>query len=392
MRPRANVVPRKVWMRENRQMRSLRALLLGAAGTVALATAAHADVTVAVAGPVTGQYAVFGEQMKRGAELAVKDLNAKGGLNGQKLQLRVGDDACDPKQAVAVANQLVNQGVVFVDGHFCSSSSIPASQVYNEEGVLQISPASTNPKLTEQGFKNVFRTCGRDDVQGTFAADYVVDHKLGDKVAIVQDQSQYGKGLADEFKKELNKRGAKEMTYEAVSQGDKDFSALITKIKGMGAKLIYYGGYHTEAGLLVRQARGQGLAATLMSGSALVDRQFWAITGPTGEGTLITFAPDARKRPAAAEVVREFEAQGYEPEGFTLYTYAAVQAFAEAARRAGSTKLEDLERALHGGTYDTVLGPLTFDDKGDVKDFRYCVYKWHNGRYDEFYCPPPTGG
>src|SRR5918911_1985022 len=246
-------------------MRSLRALLLGAAGATALATAAHADVTVAVAGPITGQYAVFGEQMKRGADLAVKDLNAKGGIKGQKLALQSGDDACDPKQAVAVANQLVNQGVVFVDGHFCSSSSIPASGVYHDEGILQITPASTNPKLTEQGFNNVFRTCGRDDVQGTYAANYVVDHKLGDKVAVVQDQSQYGKGLADEFKKQLNKRGAKELTYEAVNQGDKDFGALITKLKSIGAKLIYYGGYHTEAGLLVRQGADRGPHAPPMS-------------------------------------------------------------------------------------------------------------------------------
>jgi branched-chain amino acid transport system substrate-binding protein len=284
---------------------------------------------------------------------------------------------------VAVANQLVNQGVVFVDGHFCSSSSIPASQVYNEEGVLQISPASTNPKLTEQGFKNVFRTCGRDDVQGTFAADYVVDHKLGDKVAIVQDQSQYGKGLADEFKKELNKRGAKEMTYEAVSQGDKDFSALITKIKGMGAKLIYYGGYHTEAGLLVRQAKDQGLDATLMSGDALVDQQFWNITGASGEGTLMTFAPDPRKLPTAAAVVKAFEAEGFNPEGYTLYTYAAMQVFADAAGKAGSTKPDAVTKAMHGVTFDTVLGPIQFDEKGDVTAPKYVMYKWHDGKYDE---------
>jgi branched-chain amino acid transport system substrate-binding protein len=371
------------WIRENGQMRSLRALLLGAAGATAFGAAAHADVTVAVAGPITGQYAVFGEQMKRGATMAAKDINAKGGLDGQKLQLQTGDDACDPKQAVAVANQLVNQGVIFVDGHFCSSSSIPASAVYNEEGVLQITPASTNPKLTEQGFKNVFRTCGRDDVQGTYAANYVIDHKLGDKVAIVQDQSQYGKGLADEFKKEFNKKGGKELMYEAVTQGDKDFSALITKMKSAGVKLIYYGGYHTEAGLLVRQARDQGLDATLMSGDALVDQQFWNITGPSGEGTLMTFAPDPRKLPTAAAVVKEFEAEGYNPEGYTLYTYAAMQIFADAATKAGSTKLDALEKVMHSTTFDTVLGPIQFDEKGDVTNPKYVMYRWHDGKYEE---------
>ena len=157
-------------------------LLMGASALVLLGGgAAWADVTIATAGPMTGQYAVFGEQMKRGAEMAVKDINAKGGVNGEQLVLKIGDDACDPKQAVAVANQFVNDGVKFVAGHFCSGSSIPASAVYNEEGILQISPASTNPKLTEQGFDNVFRTCGRDDVQGIYAANYVVDNKIGEQ-------------------------------------------------------------------------------------------------------------------------------------------------------------------------------------------------------------------
>ena len=374
-------------------MRSLTALLLGATAALAVSGGgALADVAIATAGPMTGQYAVFGEQMKRGAEMAVKDINAKGGVNGEKLAMRIGDDACDPKQAVAVANQLANQEVVFVAGHFCSSSSIPASQVYNEEGILQISPASTNPQLTEQGFKNVFRTCGRDDVQGQYAANYVVDNGVAKKVAIIHDKSAYGKGLADEFKKELNARGVQEVMYEAITQGDKDFSALGTKMKNAGVGLIYLGGYHTEAGLIVRQAREQGLNAPLMSGDALVDQQYWAITGPTGEGTLMTFAPDPRKLQSAAEVVKRFAAEGYSPEGYTLHAYAAVQVFAEAAGRAGSTELGALVRALRGGTYDTVLGPIAFDEKGDVRDFRYTMYRWHDGRYEEICCRPPGGG
>ena len=193
-------------------MRRTTTMLLGASALAMFgASAAWADVTIATAGPMTGQYAVFGDQMKRGAEMAVKDINAKGGVNGEMLKLVVGDDACDPKQAVAVANQFVNEGVKFVAGHFCSGSSIPASQVYNEEGILQISPASTNPTLTEQGFDNVFRTCGRDDVQGQYAANFVVDNKVASKVAILHDKTAYGKGLADEFKKQLNARGVEEV-------------------------------------------------------------------------------------------------------------------------------------------------------------------------------------
>ena len=359
-------------------------LLLGASTLVLLGSgAAWADVTIATAGPMTGQYAVFGEQMKRGAELAVKDINAKGGVNGEQLVLQIGDDACDPKQAVAVANQFVNEGVVFVAGHFCSGSSIPASAVYNEEGILQMTPASTNPQLTEQGFENVFRTCGRDDIQGKYAANYVVDNKVGSKVAILHDKTAYGKGLADEFKKELNNLGVTEVMYEAITAGDKDFTALITKMKEAGVDLIYLGGYHTEAGLITRQSREQGFEAKLMSGDALVDKQYWEITGPTGEGTMMTFAPDPRKKATAADVVAEFKAAGYDPEGYTLYTYAAIQAFADAANKAGSTDPEAVAKALREGGYETVLGSLSFDEKGDVKNPEDVMYVWKDGQYGE---------
>jgi branched-chain amino acid transport system substrate-binding protein len=358
--------------------------LLGASALIALtAGAAQAEIVIATAGPMTGQYAIFGDQMKRGAEMAVKDLNAAGGVLGEQLALEVGDDACDPKQAVAVANQMLNAGVTFVAGHFCSGSSIPASAVYNEEGILQISPASTNPQLTEQGFDNVFRVCGRDDAQGIFAADYVVDNNVGSKVAILHDKTPYGKGLADEFKKQLNARGLEETMYEAITAGDKDFTALITKMKNAGIDLIYLGGYHTEAGLIARQAKEQGIDATMMSGDALVTDEYWAITGETGQGTLMTFSPDPRKNEAAAPVVAEFQAQGYDPEGYTLYTYAAIQVWAQAAEKAGTTDLDAVVEQLHGNQFETVLGPVSFDDKGDVEGASYVMYEWADGKYAE---------
>ena len=358
--------------------------LLAASALIALtAGGAQAEIAIATAGPMTGQYAIFGDQMKRGAEMAVKDLNAAGGVLGEQLTLEIGDDACDPKQAVAVANQMVNAEVVFVAGHFCSGSSIPASAVYNEEGILQISPASTNPQLTEQGLENVFRVCGRDDQQGTFAGNYVVDNNVGSKVAIIHDKTPYGKGLADEFKRQLNARGVTETMYEAITAGDKDFTALITKMKNAGVDLIYLGGYHTEAGLIARQAKEQGIDATMMSGDALVTDEYWAITGDTGQGTLMTFSPDPRKNEAAAPVVEEFEAAGYDPEGYTLYTYAAIQVWAQAVEKAGSTDLEAVIEQLNGNQFDTVLGPIAFDDKGDVKGAAYVMYEWDNGKYVE---------
>ena len=364
-------------------MRRLSMLLTGAAVVALSAGFARAEMLIATVGPMTGQYAKFGEQMKLGAEMAVKDINAAGGTLGEKLVLEVGDDACDPKQAVAVANQLVNKGVVFVAGHFCSGSSIPASDVYAEEGVLQISPASTNPQLTERGLDNVFRVCGRDDQQGQVAANYVVDNKIAEKIAILHDKTAYGKGLADEFRKQLHKRGMKEVMYEAITAGDKDFTALITKMKQLGVDLIYLGGYHTEAGLIVRQAREQGLDATLMSGDALVTDEFWQITGDAGQGTIMTFSPDPRKNPAAKEVVERFKAAGFDPEGYTLYTYAAIQVFDQAAEIAGSTDLDALIKALRENKFETVLGTIDFDEKGDVLGSNYVVYVWDKGQYHE---------
>ena len=343
--------------------------------------AAAEDLLIGTAGSVTGQYAIFGEQMTRGAEMAVADINAAGGVLGNRLVLEIGDDACEAKQAVAVANQMVNKGVAFVAGHFCSSTSIPASEVYYEEGILQISPASTNPLLTEQGYENVFRTCGRDDQQGLVAGNFLARVFPGQRIAILHDKTAYGKGLADETKKALNAAGVEEALYEAYTAGEKDYTALVSKLKAEEIDVIYLGGYHTEAGLIVRQADSQGLDATLVSGDALVTEEFWSITGDAGEGTLFSFSPDPTKNEAAAEVVARFMEQGYKPEGYTLYTYAAIQVFAQAAEAAGSTDIGALVEQMRTLTFDTVLGELTFDGKGDVALPGYVFYEWTNGAY-----------
>lgn len=364
-------------------MRKLLTGLLAAAAIAGLAVGeARADVKISLNGPLTGQLANFGEQMKRGAQMAADDLNAKGGIMGQKIALSFGDDQCDPKQATAVANRSAQDKVNVVIGHFCSGSSIPASDVYKEEGILQISPASTNPVFTDRGYKNTFRVCGRDDQQGTVAGDYIIAHFAGKKVAIVHDKTQYGKGLADETKKRLNSKSVQETIYEAITAGEKDYSALVSKLKAANIDVIYFGGYHPEAGLIVRQAREQGLKAVLMSGDALVDKQFWSIAGASGEGTLMTFDADPRKNPMAKPVVDKFRAQGYEPEGYTLYTYAAIQAYAQAVEAAKSTAFAEVEKAMRAGKFSTLLGTVSFDAKGDVTTPSYKVYVWKNGEYD----------
>ncbi|MCG8560611.1 MAG: branched-chain amino acid ABC transporter substrate-binding protein [Hyphomicrobiales bacterium] len=345
---------------------------------------ARADINVAVVGPLTGAYASFGEQMKAGAELAVEDINAAGGVLGKKLKLFAEDDACDPKQAVSVANKLAGEQVVFVAGHFCSGSSIPASAVYAEENMVQISPASTNPKFTdERPGDMIFRVCGRDDQQGSVAGAYLKKN-FGDKrIAIIHDKQAYSKGLADETRKAMNAAGKKEEMYETVTPGEKDYTALVSKLKKAKIDVLYYGGYHPEAGLIVRQMRDQGMKTILVSGDALVTEDYWKITGPAGEGTLMTFSPDPRKNPAAAELVKRFRAKGIEPEGYVLYTYAAMQAWKAAVEKAGSTETEKVVKALNSLEFDTAIGKFSFDKKGDPNLPPYAFYEWKNGKYNQ---------
>ncbi len=340
------------------------------------------EIVIATAGPMTGSNAAFGEQFRHGAERAVADINAHGGVMGKQLRLIVGDDACDPKQAVSVANDLVQKGAVLIAGHYCSGSSIPASDVYQESNVTMISPASTAPEFTDRGLANVFRVCGRNDAQGPIAAAYVAEHFANARIAIVDDRSTYGKDLADQFRSALNAKGIHQVMDETVVAGEKDYSALVTRLKQANADIIYFGGYHPEAGLIIRQMREQGLTTRMVGGDSLVTQEFWTITGAAGEGTLLTFGPDPRLNPANATLVKAFRDAGYEPEAYTLYTYAAIQAWAQAATKAGSPDGDKTTAALHAGEFDTVLGPVAFTPKGDITTRAYVMYAWSNGKYE----------
>ena len=376
-------------------MKRLVELIVITAAAIILAGCSEEDantIPIAVAAPVTGQYASFGEQLKNGGEAAVADLNAAGGVLGKQLALSIGDDACDPKQAVAVANQLTSSGVALVAGHYCSGSSIPASKVYADNDVIQISPASTNPAFTDdRAGPNIYRVCGRDDQQGGVAGKYLAEHFADKNIAIIHDKTAYGKGLADETKKALNAAGKQEALYEAITAGEKDYSALVSKLKQANIDVLYLGGYHTEAGLIARQMRDQGMNTVLMGGDALVTQEYWSITGPAGKGTLMTFSPDPRKNPAAAEVVQRFKDKGIEPEGYVLYTYAAIQAWKQAVEKAASIASADVVKALNDTEFDTVIGKFKFNDKGDPNLPPYAVYRWSNGSYEEIGDEAPAG-
>ena len=333
--------------------------------------------------PTTGPLTQYGDMVKEGVNTAVEMANAAGGVNGKKIELVSVDDACEPKQGPVAANRVVNAKIGYVIGPVCSGASIAAAPIYNNEGVVVVTPSATSPALTDgKNYHFIFRTIGRDDQQGEVAGAYIAEH-FGDKnVAILNDKSAYGKGLADETQAALEAAGKKPSLVEAYTAGEKDYTALVSKMKQADIGLVYIGGYHTEAGLIARQMKEQGVTAVIMSGDAIVTDEYWAITGDAGEGTLMTFSPDPRKNPIAEPVVKEIEAEGKSAEGYALYTYAAIQAWADAVKAAGSTDYEPVVEALDSGDFSTVIGDLKFDDKGDVTLPGYVVYEWKNGAYD----------
>ncbi|HEF4761856.1 ABC transporter substrate-binding protein [Pseudomonas baetica] len=362
-------------------------LALAVATALGVSAFAQADIKIGVAGPMTGANAAFGEQYMKGAQAAADAVNAAGGVNGEKIVLVKGDDACEPKQAVTVAKDLTNQKVAGVVGHFCSSNTIPASEIYDEAGIIAITPGSTNPQVTERGLSAMFRMCGRDDQQGIVAGDYIVDVLKGKKVVVLHDKDTYGQGLADATKAQLEKRGVKPVLYEGLTRGEKDFSAVVTKIRAAGADVVYFGGLHPEAGPLVKQLRTEGLNdVKFMSDDGIVtDELVTTAGGPQyTKGVLMTFGADPRLLPDSKAVVDAFRKTGYEPEGYTLYAYASVQTLAAAFNGAKSNNGEKAAEWLKKNPVKTVMGEKTWDSKGDLKVSDYVVYEWDaNGKYHQ---------
>jgi branched-chain amino acid transport system substrate-binding protein len=347
---------------------------------LAFSGAASAQIKMGVAGPITGPNAAFGAQLVNGTQQAVDDINKAGGILGQQITLEQGDDVSDPKQGVSVANKFVGDGVKFVVGHFNSGVTIPASDVYSENGILFITPSATNPKVTDRMLWDAFRTCGRDDQQGLLWAEYARDHLKGKKIAVVHDKTTYGKGLADAALDDMHKFGIKEVLYEGVNTGEKDYSAIVSKIKESGADYLMWGGLHTEGGLIIRQMRDQGMKTVMVSGDGITDNEFAQIGGPGVEGTLMSFGPDPRNNPAAKEVVAEFKAKNFDPEAYTLYSYAAVQIMKQAAEATKSLDPKKIAEYMHSGkTFHTVIGDIAYDKKGDRTSVDYVWYTWEKG-------------
>ena len=341
-------------------------------------TLAADTIKIGLAGPVTGAVAQYGDMQFTGAQMAIEQINKKGGVNGQQLEGVVYDDACDPKQAVAVANKIVNDDVRFVVGHLCSSSTQPASDIYEDEGILMITAASTSPDITSRGYELIFRTIGLDSLQGPTAGNFIADNIKPQNVAVIHDKQQYGEGIATAVKQTLEEKGVKVSVFEGINAGDKDFSSMISKLKQAGVDFVYYGGYHPELGLLLRQSKEKGLNVRYMGPEGVGNSEISAIAGEASEGMLVTLPQSFDQDPRNQELVEAFKAKKQDPSGpFVFPAYAAVQVIAEGIEKAGSTDTDKVAEALRSNTFDTPTGNLSFDEKGDLKDFNFVVYEWH---------------
>jgi branched-chain amino acid transport system substrate-binding protein len=369
-------------------------LIVAVAMVVATAKIAPAQVKIAVGGPMSGNSAAFGAQLKNGVEQAVADINNENGILGQKLTLSVGDDRGDPRDGVVVANTFVADGVKFVVGHFNSGVAIPASDIYDQNGLLMVTASATTPAITDRHLSNVFRVCGRDDKQGAVAGTIIARRFAGKRVAILHDRTTYGYGLAEETRKAMNAKGIREVFFDGVDRDASTIVASVSKMVLLHPDLVYWGGLHHAGAGLLREMRRQGMTATLMGGDGLSDSEFAALAGTSVEGTLMTASPDPRTNAANEDLVKTFrETRNFEPQGYTLYGYAAVQVIKQASELAKSADPLVVAKVMHSGkAFSSVLGEVSFNLKGDVSGYTiagkrketYVLYVWKKGPGGEY--------
>lgn len=344
---------------------------------VSMATHAAETLKIGIAGPQTGPVSQYGDMQFQGTHAAIELINKAGGVNGMMLEAVEYDDACDPKQAVAVANKVVSDGVQYVVGHLCSSSTQPATDVYEEEGVLAIT-CSTNPSITTRGYEMVFRTIGLDSDQGPTAARYIANALKPKRVAVIHDKQQYGEGIAMSVRETLMQSGVDVAVTEGITAGDKDFSSLITKLKRENVDLVYYGGYHPELGLIMRQSLANGFKPQFVGPEAVGNKEVSAIAGEAAELLMVTLPARYDLLPENKGIVDLMKSKGQDPTGpFVWTSVAAVQSMVDVIGRVGADDPAKVAAELRGNTINTAMGPLKWDQKGDLIGFEFGIYQWH---------------
>ena len=353
---------------------------LGVAAGLAFSAGAQAQtIKIGVVGPTTGAVTQYGDMVREGVDTAVERIQAAGGINGKKLETGVIEDGCEPKQGPVAANRVVNSKIGFVVGHVCSGATIAAADIYNNEGVVMVTPSATSPALTDgKNYDFIFRTIGRDDQQGPAAAKFILEKLKPKKAAVLHDKQSYGQGIATAVKNDLEKGGVPVAIFEGINAGDSDYSAVITKLKSQGVDFVYYGGYHPEMGLLLRQAAEQGVKAKWMGPEGTGNPDINAIAGDAVEGMLLTLPADFTQNAANAEIVKAFAAKKRNASGaFQMTAYTATQVIADGIKGAGSEDPTKVAKYLHANTFDTPIGKVAWNKQGDLTNFQFDVFVWH---------------
>ena len=343
-------------------------------------------IKLGIAGAHSGDLASYGLPSVKAAELVVKDINARGGILGKKVELLIEDDACKPEMATNTATKLVSKKVDIVMGHICSGATKAALGIYNDARIIVMSPSATNPELTQSGqYPNFFRTIASDDTQAKLEVDFAMNRLKVKTIAVLHDKGDYGKGLAEYARKfAAATKNVKVVLYEGITPGAVDYSAIVQKIKQSGAEAVIYGGYHPEAASIVSQMRKKGLKTIFLSDDGVKDITFIKVAGKYAEGVYATGPKDTSKNPLAiAANEAHKKTYGSDPGAFYLNAYAATQAILNAIQKAKSTDYTKVSNALRTYAVDTPLGKIKFDKKGDAIGAGFTMYQVQNGVYVE---------
>lgn len=342
---------------------------------------ARADITIAISAPLTGEIATLGEDIRSGAEAAAETINAKGGVRGEKLVLAFQDDACNAGQATSVANKIVAYAPLAVIGPLCSAATLAASPIYAENALPEIT-LSSNASITDKGLKSLFRLMGRDDKQAPDLAAHILKHLSKEsKIAVLDDKGSWGLGFSSAAEATLKAGGKSIALRDSVTAGQKDFSSLITKLKENGITHVVIGLYHVEAALLIRQAREHNFKGQFYGGDPIQTPEFWKIAGDSAEGVQQSGPFDPKNTDAGKALLEQLKKAGKPVGIYSFYAYAAVETVAEALRKAGKKDSPALFATLKEGGLKTLLGNVSFDAKGDLKNFTYQMFEWHKGDY-----------
>jgi len=362
-------------------------LLVGTlAGLLIVGTGFAGTIKLGVAGPHSGDLASYGIPTIKAAELVVKDINARGGVLGQKVELLVEDDVCKPEVATSTATKLVSAGANVVLGHICSGATKAALGIYKDAGIIVMSPSATNPALTQSGdYPNFYRTIASDDAQARLEVDFALNTLGLKKIAVLHDKGDYGKGLAEFAKGFLEKDPRAEVAlYEGVTPGAVDYSAVVQKIKRSGAEAVIFGGYHPEASKIVSQMRKKKMDTIFISDDGVKDDTFIKVAGKYAEGVYATGPKDVSKNPMAIAATKAHQdAYGSDPGAFYLNAYAAALALLNAIDKAGSTDYDAITKALQSEYVETPLGKISFDSRGDATGVGFSMYQVKDGAYVE---------